>query len=117
MIQHLNVLLRGCVVRNTQWVLGLVVNTGRDTKIMMSSIDPPPKSSVMTLAINVEIRRIVMLLVVSTHHPPPSLRTTRPACLPTCTYPTQPPPHHDYPPSDSSLTPAPFSLSLSRRCA
>lgn len=111
-IQHLNVLLRGCVVRNTQWVLGLVVNTGRDTKIMMSSIDPPPKSSVMTLAINVEIRRIVMLLVVSTHHPPPSLPSTRPACLPTCTYPTHPP-HHDYPPSDSSLSiPSPL-LSVS----
>ncbi|CAN0459600.1 unnamed protein product, partial [Scytosiphon promiscuus] len=29
-------LRRGCVLRNTRWVLGLVLNTGPDTKIIMS---------------------------------------------------------------------------------
>jgi magnesium-transporting ATPase (P-type) len=30
-------LLRGCTVRNTEYVYGLVVNTGPETKIMMAS--------------------------------------------------------------------------------
>ncbi|TQS34064.1 hypothetical protein Golomagni_05567, partial [Golovinomyces magnicellulatus] len=32
-----NLLLRGCNLRNTEWVLGVVVFTGHDTKIMMNA--------------------------------------------------------------------------------
>lgn len=39
------VLLRGTVVRNTEWVVGVVVMTGRDTKIVMNSGGTPSKRS------------------------------------------------------------------------
>ena len=39
------VLLRGTVVRNTDWVVGVVVMTGRDTKIVMNSGGTPSKRS------------------------------------------------------------------------
>ncbi|KEP65595.1 UNVERIFIED_CONTAM: phospholipid-translocating P-type ATPase, flippase subfamily protein [Hammondia hammondi] len=38
-------LLRGCKLRNTEWILGLVVYTGQETKIQMNSSTPPRKSS------------------------------------------------------------------------
>ncbi|CAM9749104.1 unnamed protein product, partial [Discosporangium mesarthrocarpum] len=40
-----NILLRGCQLRNTAWVLGVVVYAGRDTKIQMNAGDPPHKTS------------------------------------------------------------------------
>jgi phospholipid-translocating ATPase len=38
-------LLRGCAVRNTAWIIGLVVFTGTDTKIMLNGGDTPSKQS------------------------------------------------------------------------
>lgn len=43
-----NLLLRGCNLRNTEWVLGVVVFTGLDTKIMMNSGFTPSKLSRVT---------------------------------------------------------------------
>ncbi|RLN90927.1 hypothetical protein BBJ28_00008727 [Nothophytophthora sp. Chile5] len=37
-----NVALRGCVIRNTPFAYGLVLNTGRDTKIMQAGSNAPP---------------------------------------------------------------------------
>lgn len=38
-------LLRGCTVRNTKWIIGIVVFTGADTKIMLNGGDTPSKRS------------------------------------------------------------------------
>ncbi|KAF8154452.1 phospholipid-transporting ATPase 1 [Crassisporium funariophilum] len=38
-------LLRGCAIRNTAWIIGLVVFTGADTKIMLNGGDTPSKRS------------------------------------------------------------------------
>jgi len=32
-----NMILRGCKLRNTEWVIGVTVFSGHDTKIMMNS--------------------------------------------------------------------------------
>lgn len=43
-----NLLLRGCTIRNTEWVLGVVAFTGDDTKIMLNSgITPAKRPKIM----------------------------------------------------------------------
>nr|CCA23321.1 PREDICTED: probable phospholipidtransporting ATPase IBlike putative [Albugo laibachii Nc14]CCA24343.1 PREDICTED: hypothetical protein [Albugo laibachii Nc14] len=55
-----NVLLRGCQLRNTEWIYGIVINTGPDTKIMQSSATVPVKWS----SINESVNRMVVWLLV-----------------------------------------------------
>ena len=47
-----NVLLRGSTVRNTDYVIGLVVNTGVDTKVMQGAVAPPLKYSSVDHGVN-----------------------------------------------------------------
>lgn len=63
-IQPHNVLLRGCSLRNTDYVMGIVLNTGHDTKIMMGSTETPSKASGLERRSSEEIRRIVALLLL-----------------------------------------------------
>jgi magnesium-transporting ATPase (P-type) len=63
-IQPQNVLLRGCSLRNTEYVMGIVINTGHDTKIMMGSTETPSKASGLERRSSEEIRRIVALLLL-----------------------------------------------------
>ncbi|EGW31952.1 uncharacterized protein SPAPADRAFT_152194 [Spathaspora passalidarum NRRL Y-27907] len=47
-----NLLLRGCSLRNTKWVIGIVVFTGDDTKIMLNAGITPTKQSRMSRELN-----------------------------------------------------------------
>ena len=47
-----NLLLRGCSLKNTEWVLGVVVFTGRETKIMLNSGITPSKRARMAKGLN-----------------------------------------------------------------
>lgn len=47
-----NLLLRGCSIRNTEWVLGVVVFTGVETKIMLNSGLTPSKRAKISRDLN-----------------------------------------------------------------
>lgn len=47
-----NMILRGCQLRNTDWIYGLVLNTGNDTKIMQSAVKAPSKWSSINGVVN-----------------------------------------------------------------
>ncbi|KAF2202092.1 phospholipid-translocating P-type ATPase [Delitschia confertaspora ATCC 74209] len=47
-----NLLLRGCQLRNTEWVLGVVVFTGDETKIMINSGITPSKRAKISKDLN-----------------------------------------------------------------
>ena len=50
-----NILLRGCFIRNTEWVIGLIVYTGKDCKLMMNSGITPSKRSRIERLMNPQI--------------------------------------------------------------
>eukprot|EP01132_Coremiostelium_polycephalum_P003757 gene3757-4677_t len=54
-------LLRGCVLRNTEWIYGAVVYSGEDTKLMQNSTDAPSKRSTLEKLVN---RALVNLFII-----------------------------------------------------
>lgn len=50
-----NLLLRGCNLRNTEWILGAVVFTGHETKIMMNAGITPSKRSRIAREMNFNV--------------------------------------------------------------
>ncbi|GJJ70728.1 phospholipid-translocating ATPase [Entomortierella parvispora] len=60
-----NTLLRGHVVRNTHWVIAVIVATGTETKIMLNSGETPSKRSRIekTMNIQVAINFLILLLL------------------------------------------------------
>ncbi|KAG1519211.1 hypothetical protein G6F52_008840 [Rhizopus delemar] len=63
-VTHNNLLLRGCVLRNTKWVIGVVVYTGSETKIMLNSGRTPSKRSKITKATNPHVIADFCILAV-----------------------------------------------------
>ncbi|XP_026564725.1 phospholipid-transporting ATPase IB isoform X4 [Pseudonaja textilis] len=58
------ILLRGAQIRNTQWVLGIVVYTGHDTKLMQNSTKAPLKRSNVDKVTNMQILILFCILLV-----------------------------------------------------
>ncbi|KAG9288261.1 hypothetical protein G9A89_021292 [Geosiphon pyriformis] len=57
-------LLRGCALKNTEWVIGVVVFTGTDTKLALNSGKTPSKRSRIEKQMNPQIFINLALLVV-----------------------------------------------------
>ena len=59
-----NVLLRGCTLRNTKWVIGFCIYTGPETKIMLNSGITPTKTSRISRELNLSVIINFILLFV-----------------------------------------------------
>ena len=57
-------LLRGCALRNTNWIVGLVVFTGSDTKIMLNGGETPSKRSKIEKETNFNVIVNFILLTI-----------------------------------------------------
>ncbi|CAJ0937664.1 unnamed protein product, partial [Mesorhabditis belari] len=57
------ILLRGCILKNTRWCYGVVVFAGKDTKLMMNSGKTKFKRTSLDRFLNVLILGIVLLLL------------------------------------------------------
>ncbi|KAJ7171938.1 phospholipid-translocating ATPase [Mycena filopes] len=55
-------LLRGTVLRNTRWVIGVVLFTGEDTKIVLNSGGTPSKRSKVERAMNPQVATNLIIL-------------------------------------------------------
>ncbi|TMW68689.1 hypothetical protein Poli38472_006157 [Pythium oligandrum] len=57
-----NMILRGCESRNSEWTIGLVVYTGRETKISMNSAGVPLKRSFVEKTLDTMFLLVLILL-------------------------------------------------------
>jgi len=56
-------LLRGAMLRNTQWVYGVVVYTGHESKLMKNAKRPPLKMSNVDRTTNMQVSAIVWVMI------------------------------------------------------
>ncbi|TYJ54546.1 hypothetical protein B9479_004773 [Cryptococcus floricola] len=57
-------LLRGAQLRNTEWVYGVVVNAGHETKLMRNATDAPIKRTSVERQVNRQILLLFVLLLI-----------------------------------------------------
>ena len=62
-INNDNIILRGCCLRNTQFVIGIVIYNGHNTKIMRNSVKSKEKKSSIEKKLNKYIALIFVLLL------------------------------------------------------
>ncbi|CAO2833067.1 unnamed protein product [Amaranthus hypochondriacus] len=58
-----NIVLRGCELKNTDWVIGVVVYAGRETKAMLNNAGAPSKRSRLETQMNQEIILLSLFLI------------------------------------------------------
>eukprot|EP00850_Spirogloea_muscicola_P018286 SM000166S02467 [mRNA] locus=s166:161533:170771:+ [translate_table: standard] len=58
------ILLRGCSLRNTEWIVGCVIFTGHETKVMMNAMDVPSKRSTLERRLDKLILILFLILFV-----------------------------------------------------
>jgi magnesium-transporting ATPase (P-type) len=59
-----NILLRGAVLRNTEWAIGLACFTGTDTKLVQNSFDTPSKFSQLDVLMNKTVVLIIVIMIL-----------------------------------------------------
>jgi len=59
-----NMLLRGCTLRNTEWVVGIVAFTGEETKIMLNSGITPSKRAKISKDLNWDVAYNFVILFI-----------------------------------------------------
>eukprot|EP00026_Physarum_polycephalum_P000910 Phypoly_transcript_00911.p2 GENE.Phypoly_transcript_00911~~Phypoly_transcript_00911.p2 ORF type:complete len:506 (+),score=96.68 Phypoly_transcript_00911:78-1595(+) len=57
-------LLRGCMLKNTDWIYGVVVYCGQETKLMQNATSPPSKRTTLERATNRALLRIFFLVML-----------------------------------------------------
>jgi phospholipid-transporting ATPase len=62
-LQPDQLLLRGATLRNTQWIHGVVVFTGHETKLMRNATATPIKTTAVERMVNKQILMLVFILV------------------------------------------------------
>ncbi|AQL06847.1 Phospholipid-transporting ATPase 1 [Zea mays] len=60
-----NIVLRGCQLKNTEWVIGVVVYAGQETKAMLNSTISPSKSSNLESYMNRETLWLSAFLLIT----------------------------------------------------
>ena len=58
-------LLKGSILRNTEWIVGIVVYSGTDTKLMQNQAESRFKQSSMEKETNKTVVRFLLVLIIS----------------------------------------------------